>query len=334
MYKTGGLEPVDDATTMNVDGINYVVSDKFRMMLRDSFIDWGTFLDIYNDNLDYATLFDQMVKLLNIKENENLREFMIPLVIKIYELPVQAHITCMLKQFIIYEPVSIAIHSLFTTFKLFYEHIVELFITTRNRYIELNNTKDTLNDLQALKKYWSDMNEQYNLDSSSIVLLFINPPTGLKSGINFNVKNLSNIINTLKIAVKKFHYPGFCPKVPNERLTGLLNFPISEFINAIKELDNSVEFPDFDVIERIIKEHLDKMPEAPTIPDVPALKDRETPPDGLDQISLAKWYIEAILELRKKLLPYGNKYEEYYVQKARIFTDLTNAIKAELNHLH
>jgi hypothetical protein len=178
------------------------------------------------------------------------------------------------------------------------------------------------------------MNEQYNLDSSSIVLLFINPPTGLKSGINFNVKNLSNIINTLKIAVKKFHYPGFCPKVPNERLTGLLNFPISEFINAIKELDNSVEFPDFDVIERIIKEHLDKMPEAPTIPDVPALKDRETPPDGLDQISLAKWYIEAILELRKKLLPYGNKYEEYYVQKARIFTDLTNAIKAELNHLH
>lgn len=331
MYKTGGLEPVDSAEIMTVDGIDYVVSDRFRMMLRDSFIDWGAFLDTYNDNLDYATLFDQMVKLLNVKDNDNLREFMIPIVKKIYELPAKAHIVCMSKQFFIYEPVSIAIHSLFTTIKLFYEHIVDLFIITRNRYIDLNNTNDKINNLHDLKKQWSDMNDQYMLDSSSITLLFINPPTGMTSGIHFSVVGKAEIIKELKVAIRKFHYPGFCPKVPNERLRGLLGFPIETFIKAIKALDNSVEFPNFDKINTLVKDHLDQLPEEPTVPDIP---NREVPPEGLDQISLAKWYIEAILDLRKKLLPYGNKYEEYYVQKARIFTDLTNDIKTEFSHLH
>ena len=41
MYKIGGLEPsTEESKTLDVDGIKYVVSDKFKSMLRDSFIDW------------------------------------------------------------------------------------------------------------------------------------------------------------------------------------------------------------------------------------------------------------------------------------------------------
>ena len=136
MYKTGGLEPSDKkSTTLSINDINYVISDRFRSMLRDSLIDWGTFLEVYHDNISYTLLFDQMVKLLNIKENENLREFMIPLIKKIYHLPAEAHLACMLKQFMVHEPISLTIHSLFTTIKLHYEYIVELFINVRNKYI-------------------------------------------------------------------------------------------------------------------------------------------------------------------------------------------------------
>ena len=332
LYKTGGLEPQDSGKTMSVDGVNYVVSDKLRMMLRDSFIDWGTFLEVYHDNLDYVTLFDQMIRLLNIKENENLRESLIPLIKNIYKLPADAHMACMLKQFMVYEPVSVAIHSLFTTIKLFFEHIVEQYIIARNRYIELNNTKDKLNDLDKLKSYWVSLDNQYNLESSSIILLFLNPPNGIKSNMHFTVKGVIST-KTVKSKITKFKYPGFCPKVAHVRLRKLLEFPINEFIKAIKDLDNTIPFPDFKKIENIISTNIKNLPSIVHIKD--EIK-RETPPAELktDNIELAKWYVNAILELRKDLMTYGTKYEEYYIEKARVFININDEIKKELLHLH
>ena len=332
MYRTGGLESTDDVKSIEVDGINYVTSDKFKMMLRDQFIDWGTFLEIYHDNLDYVLLFDQIVKLLNIKENENLRESLIPMVESIYKLPAEVHMTSMLKQFIVYEPLSAAIHSLFTTIKLYFESVVEKFIMLRNKYINLNNTNDKINDFDKLIKYWNDLNDQYDLDTSSIILLFLNPPKGFKSGINFNVKGI-DAISDLKAAVRKFHYPGFCPKVPHTRLNKLLEFPLLSFIEVIKILDPTELHPNFHKIEEIIQEKLKNMPPNVEIKDQIT---RETPPKELkdDKLELAKWYVNAILDLRKQLLPYSQQYEEYYVKKAQLFVDINNEIKRELTHLH
>lgn len=329
MYKTGGLEPKEDENILPIDGINYVVSDKFRMMLRDSFIDWGTFLEIYHDNLDYATLFDQIIKLLNVKENESIRHFLIPMVKKIYALPAEAHMTCMLKQFIIYEPVSVAIHSIFITIKMFYEHLIEQFLITRNRYIELNNTKDKTNDLTQLKEYWSSLNQQYNLETSSLLLLFINPPNGLKSGIYFAIEG-NNAVAKFKQSIKQFHYKGFCIKEPHKRLRALLEFPVNDIIAAISKLDSIVEFPNFKKVENYIAEKIKLIPEPIKIKDTFV---RLKPPADIesDEIALAKWYIEAILELRKELLPYGSKYEEYYIQKAKVFTEINRELKQEFN---
>ncbi len=334
MYRTGGLE-INDAhhKTMEVDGVNYVVSEKFRTMLRDSFIDWGTFLEVYHNNLNYTLMFDQMVKLLNIKENENLREFMIPLIKKIYHLPASAHMACMLKQFMIYEPVSVAIHSLFTTIKLHYEYIIEMFLQARNQYILERETKDKTNDIQDLKKYWEDMNQQYSLESSSTVLLFLNPPNGLKSKLNFNVAGKEEVIAPLRDAVKKFHYLGFCPKVPQVRLKALLDFPVNEFVTAIKAFAPDSKFPNYSILESNIAQELKKMPELPQIPDNIARKD---PPAALlnDKLALAKWYVDAILDLRKELISYGTLYEEYYVAQAKIFININDRIKKEFLHKH
>ena len=240
MYHTGGLEYNDDSSkTLDIEGVTYVVSDRFKSMLRDSFIDWGTFLEIYHNNLSYTLMYDQMIKLLNIKENENLREFMLPLIKKIYHLPASAHMACMVKQFMIYEPLSVIIHSLFTTIKMHYESIVDKFLQCRNNYISTNNLNDKTNNIPRLKKYWQNMDQQYNLDSSSVTLLFLHPPAGLKSKLNFNITGLESYIAPLKDAVKQFRYLGFCPKVPQVRLKALLDFPINEFTNAITAMDAS-----------------------------------------------------------------------------------------------
>ena len=333
MYKIGGLEPsTDESKTLDVDGIKYVVSDKFKSMLRDSFIDWGTFLEIYHDNLNYTLLFDQMVKLLNIKENENLREFMIPLVKKIYHLPADAHLSCMLKQFMVYEPVSVAIHSLFTTIKLHYEYILEMFLNARNKHILENNLKDKTNDIPALKKYWEEMNQQYELESSSTTLLFLNPPKGMKSKLNFNIAGKEDIISPLRDAAKKFHYLGFCPKVPQVRLKALLGFPVNEFVLVIKALDSDAKFPDYPAIEKMMMKELSDMPEKPKIiDDIPR---EEIPKEIVDNLDIAKWYIDVILDLRKKLLKYGNLYEDYYTEQAKIFLRINDQIKKEFLHKH
>lgn len=331
MYCIGGLEPSNEKPkTMEIDGINYVVSDKFKSMLRDSFIDWGTFLEVYHNNLDYSTMFDQVMRLLNVKENENLRDFMLPLVKKIYHLPASAHMASMLKQFMIYEPVSISIHALFTTLKNHFENIVEQFIVARNKYIVNNNLKDKQNDLNKLARYWNEMNTEYNLDSSSLMLLFLHPPKGIKSYLNFGITGKEKVIDKLKAAVKQFNYPGFCPKVPYDRLKGLLEFPINEFVDAIKAIDPGALFPDYKVLEKNIESKLNDMPEKPEISD--NIK-RESPPEELkDKLELCKWYVTATLQLRKELVDYGKKFEEYYIKQAEIFNEINDMAKIELNH--
>lgn len=333
MYKIGGgLEKInDDPSTLEIDGIKYVVSDKFRTMLRDSFIDWGTFLEIYNQNLSYEDLFNQSMKLLNIKENENLRESLVPLLKKIYELPSNIHMACMLKQFMIHEPISAAIHALFTTIKNHYETIVERFITARNKYIIQENLKDKKNDIEKLLKYWSDQNDQLKLETSSLILRFLHPPKGIMSGLNFNISGKESVIENLKHAVKAFNYPGFCPKVPRERLAGLLQFPINEFVKAIQAIDPEALFPNYKHLEELVSKII---AEAPKKPDVPDDVKRDTPPETSDNMELAKWYIESILDLRKQLLPYGGLFEDYYAQNAKLIRDINEEYKKEITHMH
>ena len=127
--------------------------------------------------------------------------------------------------------------------------------------------------------------------------------------------------------VKKFHYLGFCPNVPNIRLNALLEFPVNEFITVIKTLDPDIKFPDYAKLELEVMTELKKMPSFPTIiDDIPRL---EPPKELTDNIELAKWYIDAILDLRKNLLKYGTLYEEYYVTQAKIFISITDKIKKE-----
>jgi hypothetical protein len=149
-------------------------------MLQNLLIDWGTFLEIYNKNMDLCQMCDQVIRMLDIKDNEYLRDTMLPVVKEIYNMPAEAHLTCMLKQFMVYEPVSIAIHSLFTTIKHHFEDIVKTFINVRNEYIESNGLKGQINNWNEILPQWEEINMLNELDSSSVVLLFLSPTKEIK----------------------------------------------------------------------------------------------------------------------------------------------------------
>lgn len=331
MYKTGGLETTPDTASdiLRVDDIDYVVSNKFKTLLRDSFVNWGTFLEIYKKSIPDSVLFEQVVKLLDVKETENLRDVMLPLVKKIYHLPAESHMACMLKQFMLYEPVSIALHAIYTTIKSHYEELIEKFINTRNKYITDHKLRDSLNNLEELTKYWADLNNQYDLDTSSLLLLFMNPPKGLKNQMHFKVKGApSKPIEAFKNALKKFKYPGFCPKVPQERIAQLLNFPVVECTKAILSMDPNAKFPNYEKLEAAMSKLISSAPEPPAVKDTYT---RNTPPKNLtEKIELVKWYVDEILALRKSLLPYGKAYEEYYFNHAKILLEVNELVKKEL----
>lgn len=342
-YFIGGLEPSDVGEILEVDKVKYRVSDKFKSLLRDSFIDWGTFLEVYHDSVTYTDMFDQVTKLLNIKENENLRGIMLPIIKKIYHLPAEAHMACMLKQFMIYEPVSIAIYGLFTLLKHHFEDIVEQFVKSRNAYLLSNSLhKIKPNDWDELVRDWNDLNTHYNLESSSVILLFLNPPKHIKSGLHFKIPGKEAVIDKLRTSINNFHYPGFCPKVPNERLTKLLKFPINEFITAIRAINPDAKFANYKKIENNIVPMLQDKPKKPMIKDTFV---REKPPADLlksiknsdddaaqnARLHLIQWYVTKILELRKMLLEYGKAYEDYYIASARIINSIKEMIEAELH---
>jgi len=348
MYCTGGLEPknTDRHDILTVDDTAYILTDKFKTQLRDLFIDWGTFLEVYDHNLNYANMFDQIIKLLNIKENKNLRDMLLPLVKKIYLLPAYAHITCMMKQFMLYEPVSIVIYSLFTLIRHHFEYIVERFIKLRDQYIKDHGLKDPLNNWETLINKWNNANNDYELDSSSPILLFLNSPKPIKIKIYYKITGLKKPINNLVQAIKKFKYAGFCMKVPHRRLEKLLEFPLKEFLVVIRHLNPQEPLPNYKKIEKEIIAILKNKPHKPVVKDIYKresppkhliklaqlkIKDMDVSPDITQaRINLIKWYVSKILDLRKKLLPYGHKYEEYYIQSAKILNQILIILKKEL----
>ena len=329
MYCTGGLE-YDSNDITELDGIQYVFSNKFKQSLKNIFIDWGTFLDVYKNNIDYITMYDQINRIINLKNNENLKETMLPLLKKLYHLPASIHMLIMVKQFMLYEPVSIAIKSIFLTIKNHYENIVLLFLKARNKYITVNNLNDKKNNITELISKWTKINDDYDLQTSSIILLFLNPPEEFNNELEIKISNIKKT-EKLKNKIDKFNYPGFCPKVPNERLKKLLQFPIEYFIKIIKKLDSSIKFPNYAYIDNIIAQKLKNMPLKPNIDD--NLIRLEPPEHIKDNIKLCEWYVTQILELRKSFVKEGIKHESYYIEYAKILDEINTILKHELKKM-
>ncbi len=340
----GGLEPndTDKEEILEINNIKYLVNNKFKSLLRNNIIDWGSFLEIYNDTNDYCELFDQAVKILDLDINkhqsENVEENILPILEKMYNSTPEHQLMCMVKQFFTYESLSYSIQNCFNIFKNHFENIVELFIESRNDYIEKHNLRDSKNDWKKLLKHWNRKNDKLSLNSSSVILLFLNPPKelDLKSNINYEIKNnptISKAINNLYEKIENFYYPGFCPKVPHIRLNNLLTFPLDDFVNVIKLFDNSIVFPDYNKLKSVMDDILKNKIEKPKL-DI-NIKHKEVPENYKNneenKSKLIKWYITEIIETRKSLLEYGKLYENYYIDLSKKINNIAEKAREILN---
>ncbi len=339
-YKIGGLEKTEEdkvRSSVKIDGIEYVVSDRFKASLRDTIIDWEEFKKFHEKTQNDERLFEHVLKLMNIPDIKKIQEeFSSPnllkretlsIVKKIYALPLENHLVCLSSQYFLREPLSHAIHFVFLMIKRHFEEIVELFADCRNRYLESKDVEPQ--DFEKLLQHWVDTNSQQSYDTSSVVLFFLNPPENSINEylqIEFEQKTvatpqINQALKVLSDAILKFKYPGFCPKVPKERLDKLLEFPIKEFADAIQLLGCEQALPDYSRVEAQIEDiikrnHIEN----------PIFKEenyeRAVPPKELSGIPLIKWYMDAILQLRKKIVPHAKKIEDYYTNQAKLFNEI------------
>jgi hypothetical protein len=385
---------------ITIGGIERYVGDKLEFMLSDTIIHWETLLKAYDKYKNDEIFFEEVLKILGIKENKNLRELILPISKKIYNLPDKFHIIGMMKQYFIYEPLSLVIHNIFMLIKNHYEKIVTDFITARNTYIIKNklnepniketkiyNSKNQLNDLNYLIDLWSNLDLQNNLNTSSIILYFINPPENIDNQLNLDMSysnsnssnsnsnssnsnssnssnsnssnsnsNLKKQIKKLLLSIKKFNYPGFCPKVPYSRLKKLLTFPLTNFIKTIQLLDPDYKSIDYKNIESKIKKILNQFKSINPLQNyensnkrlknpIKAIykkinkednkvklikKNHENYENSQMMIEIIKWYVDKTIELRNKLLPDAKKIEKYYNELAKSFEKIYDILKPNL----
>jgi hypothetical protein len=339
-YKTGGLERTDDDVvrdSVKIDGIEYVVSDRFKASLRDTIIDWTEFKKFYEKNKDTKQLFEHVLKLMNVPDMKKtqkelshtslLKKETLAIVKKIYELPLENHLVCLSSQYFLHEPLSHAIQFVFIAIKRHFEEIVELFADCRANFLEEQKLGD-VQDFDQLLQHWTDTDTHQNFNTSSVILFFLNPPPNIvNQELDIKIKGLSknnpvvNALDRLDKAIKQFKYPGFCPKVPKERLDKLLKFPLEEFANAIIALGCNKKLPDYkDVEQKIENIIVENKIEKPVFKE--ANYKRANPPKISDDIQLINWYMDAILEIRKKLVPHAKKKEDYYTNQAKLFNKI------------
>lgn len=339
-------EHKNDTRFINLNTRMFAVGDNFRQMLYNNILEWEQFQKM-DENIKQLELIEYITKLLYLENSNNLKEFLIPILVKIYKLSDEHHLYCMIKQYKITTAMNVTIHALFTTIRLYYESIVLIYLHERNKYIKDKSNdkpvdkpidkKNKINVISELKQLWNDLNTIHKLETSSIILYFLNPvnkdlENNLYLDISTDDKKLNKLSKNLLNSVKKFHYRGFCPKVAADRLKFLLEFPVDDFISIISYLNPEIKFTDNDKLVKILSKKLTI--EKPKLHK--SYKRKKIPTDILesgDTQKIAKWYVDEIFNIRKSLLQTGIKYEEYYIKKAQIYDEINTLFKNEFDNI-
>lgn len=330
---TGGLKKYKKSEFIKIGSLEFAVNDRFRNAIKDALINWGTFLEVYGKSITQENLYLAAEKLLGLKSIEKIGDLTMPVIEKEYNLPDEEVITKIMKHDLIYEPLSMSIHNIFMLFKRHFESIVCLYAESYNLF-----ARDQKINWAAYQERWDLLNSEHHLESSSVILLFLNPTTPelvqpenmLPFTIESDNAELQESMERLRNAIKQFQYKGFCPKVPYERFAALMEFPIKQFTDTISILNpkNNIVNVKYELMERKMQKILSRMPKMPDIKDPIFLKrikyvkyKQRNPPKDFDNIELMKWYVSQILERRKSLVPIGHAMEKYYTQLAQVINE-------------
>lgn len=335
----GGLEEEPQANEeIKIDGLTYVAGQRFRAAIRGALLDWRAFID-YQPNATEDELFQQVAEQLNIKSAA--KEHMLPLLEQIYQMTDVQHVTCMMRQYRVIEPFSTAVFGLYGCVKRHMEYLIRQYYEARAAFLRgkknLAEDDGQIEFPTTMAVEWStieeraaEINEQHQLDSSSPILLLINPPESLPRIIDFIIHTTDAVIleksRALQAAINQFHYQGFCPKRPIARLVALSDFPMGALVDILLYINPKIKLPDYDQLITIINRRntLERPMHEQEIK-------RHKCPAGLDDKAQVIWYVDEIMRIRKELVPLGQQYEKYYIRAARDVIDRQEKICAALD---
>lgn len=239
------------------------------------------------------------------------------------------HITKLIKDFHLYLPLANAIRELFFEIKVIFEKTFEYMVDLRNRKYPKNTV-----DLPSFIKKWDLYDTKINNNTSSTLLCYYNNNDEFYSELrmqkNDNPEFHEALYSFIK-ASKFFKYLGFCPKVPCERFSRLLEFPYELLINCIKSIEP--EYTPIDLkpfIRKLSNIHFSKAP------NMSKKNIRKSPPKFAETVKgdkwlvnshYAKWFVNQILEFYHEIRTKLHNWEQYYVDCAIETIALTKIIK-------
>lgn len=334
-------------STKNTHINKYISSgNKSKTYVKNKIIEWDSFKEVYYIN---GTLDDKYFK--NILKTAN---DILPLpiyTIKYYDFIYMADTlynedldkisNALINTYDIYDPFKQSIRFLFMSYKVYIENIIEIFVKFRNLHVDSN---EILNFNELIEK-WTFIDLENKTETSSIILFFNFPPSSLTLDstipiIKWKIHNKKNpqiykkynkLIDEFLNRVKtlKFQYIGFCPYVSVKRLFAIFNFPTSQLLQAIYELDKISKNPQkfkkkINIKCNCIIKNIGKLQKNMNMIKTPVIlsysKKKYTKPICLQQtncnsihksnkIKNLEKYIELYLHLYKKTLPAISKRE-------------------------
>ena len=275
----GGIDDVDSdrKKTMTTFGGFVVGSDKkFKLVenevsignmtkhfVKNKIIEWESFKDTYYvDSKLPPKHYSKFLEILNYilplpiyTENEDEILF---LMTNIYNAKPEELANALVKTINVHGIFKLSIRHLFMSYKLYLENIIEIYVGLREEYIakhELHNNE--INDFKDLLVRWNDIDIKNSIDTSSPILFFNFPPSGVEMEesipkLHWEIKGLhqgkeGHIQQFLSdIAKTKFYYAGFCPHVAVKRMMLLLLFPTHNLLKALHEIGSELHPKKYD----------------------------------------------------------------------------------------
>jgi hypothetical protein len=324
---------------------NVVIGDITKHFVKNKIIEWDTFKSTYykNDKLDQKH-YPQFLNVLNniyplpiYTTDENELLFLISNIYKAQPLEI---INALLKSVNIYQPLKSSIRHLFMIYKVYIEKMIEIYVDLRNQYINKFKLQknNELNDFDELVTRWNIIDDENQVNTSSITLFFNFHPSNVNFAktipkIIWKIKskdtkhdNINKLVTTFlnEIKSENFEYVGYCPHADIKRFQLLLKFPIKSLIDLIKSIDYGNKYSNINnTCKKIIKKVIDLDPKVNRInnaiksnivikrlkvKDIQKFAKREK---IQQKIACYEKYVDAFLKLYKDIIPHLIKKEKY-----------------------